>query len=417
MIRFSLFRTVLWSIAVVVSSRIGRSLSLANAPSSSHRKTSESPTLDGMDWMQDREEVRRIFREEIFGIVPSVDGTTSFAIVARNPTAMGGKATLFVVEVTFLVNQKEQRNEIDSFCFPIRLFVPNDSGTTQSKQHQQQQHSVFLFICNRSEDEILGEDESVSEYWPVEEILGSGFATAAFWAGDVDPDDQNDDFANGIHPLLDQGKRTDRSWGAIAAWAWGASRVLDVLHQGSKIFRVDPTKVSVIGHSRGGKTALWAAVEDERFAMAVSNNSGCTGAALSKRKASGKFGETVQQINTVFPNWFCKRYRTYNENEDKLQVDQHMLLTLLAPRAISVASATEDDWADPLGEYLSIREASKIWSQIFGVGSPLPEEQPPPEHPIDSGSIHYHLRSGPHDLNLYDWKRHMEAFERGNRNQ
>jgi len=394
---------------VIVSSLIRGIASLsANGPLQ-HRITNAIPALERSNW--NRKQVLKIFREEVFGIVPNVEdgGNTSFAIVSKNPKALGGRATLFVLEVTFSATEQ------DSFSFPVRLFVPNNKrpvSTSPSNQQEEKNdcHPVFLFLCNRSEEEILGEDENVSEYWPVEEIVASGFATAAVWAGDIDPDDQNDDFANGIHPILDQGDfvRNDRSWGAIAAWAWGLSRILDVLEQGSKIFQINPAKVCVIGHSRGGKTALWAAAQDERFAMAVSNNSGCTGAALSKRKACGKFGETVRQINTVFPNWFCKRYRSYNDREYSLLVDQHMLLALVAPRAISVASATEDDWADPTGEYISLREASKIWKD-----SPsLPKEQPPPEQPIDSGNIHYHLRSGPHDLNLYDWKQHMAAFQR-----
>jgi len=175
---------------------------------------------------------------------------------------------------------------------------------------------------------------------------------------------------------LDQGTRNDTSWGTIAAWAWGGSRILDVLET-TFSSQVDATKVAVIGHSRGGKTELWAAAEDERFVMAISNNSGCTGAALSKRKKNGNYGEMVGQINTVFPNWFCRNYRRYNSNEDLLLVDQHMLLALLAPHAVCVASASKDNWADPLGEYWGIRDAAPVWS-LFGVDSRLPNQQPAP---------------------------------------
>lgn len=291
------------------------------------------------------------------------------------------------------------------FTFPFRLFVPNSSRTMLPP--------VFLLICNRSEDEIDPHRKTFSEYWPVDDIIDNGFATAAYWSGDIDPDDSNDDFTiNGIHPLLDGGTRTDSSWGAIAAWAWGASRILDVLVREEQEFHIDSTKVVMIGHSRGGKTALWATVEHERLAMAASNNSGCTGAALSKRKACGKVGETIAQINEVFPNWFCKNYRRYNNNEMAMEVDQHMLLACIAPRAVSVASATKDDWADPIGEYLSTRDASIVWSKVFGIHSKLPNQQPPPEEPIQSGNLGYHLRSGEHDLNRYDWQQHMTMAKR-----
>mmetsp|Transcript_16919 Transcript_16919/g.26652 ORF Transcript_16919/g.26652 Transcript_16919/m.26652 type:complete len:400 (+) Transcript_16919:50-1249(+) len=339
------------------------------------------------EWLKRRQDIQKTFRDQVYGAVPSVPYKLQFDVRQRPNHSLQGKAILYLVGITI-------STDTGSFSFPFHLFVPE---TEKDKQFP-----AFILVWNRETLKPLSPD---SEYWPVEQLVDSGFATATFWAGDVDPDDQIDDFQNGIHPLFDQGNRYGNSWGAIAAWAFGASRILDCLEQHFES-TIDPTKVAVVGHSRGGKTALWAAAEDERFALAISNNSGCTGAALSKRKQGGNFGETVMQINNIFPNWFCKNYRLFNGKEEELPVDQHMLLALIAPRALAVASATLDDWADPLGEYLSTRDASQIWS-LHGIDSTLPENQPEPESPIRKGKVQYHLRSGFHDLNLYDWKQYI----------
>src|SRR5262249_60625585 len=156
--------------------------------------------------------------------------------------------------------------------------------------------------------------------WPAEQLVARGYALAAFSNAEVDPD-QHDGFRNGIHGLLDVAPRPPDAWGTIAAWAWGASRALDYLQTNADLAR---DQVAVIGHSRGGKTALWAGAQDERFALVVSNNSGCAGASLSRRRFQGK--ESVARINTSFPHWFCETYKTYNRREDALPVDHHILI-------------------------------------------------------------------------------------------
>ncbi len=179
---------------------------------------------------------------------------------------------------------------------------------------------------------------------------------AVFSNADLDPDNF-DDFKNGIHGLLDRGSRTGDSWGALAAWGWGASRCLDYLVTDKD---VAGCRVAVAGHSRGGKAALWAGAEDQRFAMVVSNESGCGGAALARRR----FGETVGRITTAFPHWFCSNYSKYGNNEDAMPVDMHMLLALAAPRALYVDCAAEDLWGDPRGSYLSLFNAVPAFSSF-----------------------------------------------------
>ena len=232
--------------------------------------------------------------------------------------------------------------------------------------------------------------------WPAKMIVQRGYALATACCGNIDPD-FHDGFKNGVHPIFPT-ERDGSSWGSISAWAWGLSRLLDVLEE---IEEVDAGRIAVIGHSRLGKTSLWAGASDPRFALVISNNSGCGGAALSRRAV----GETVGRINSRFPHWFCGNFQQFNNNEGALPVDQHQLIALIAPRPVYIASATGDRWADPRGEFLSLRHAAPVYA-LFQKDPLGVDKMPAPDQ--STGSLmRYHLRTGTHDLTKWDWEQYM----------
>jgi len=330
-----------------------------------------------------RPEILELFRENVYGRMPSTPYTKTFSVINLDRNAMNGAATLKQVDITI-------SSEGKSLVIHMTLFVPNNARKPVP---------AFLLIDNRGPANTDPLRIKKSEFWPAEEVVARGYAIAVFSNADVDPDNY-DEFKNGIHAILDRGERKGDSWGTLSAWAWGASRCMDYFETDKDINR---KKVAVLGHSRGGKTALWAGAEDERFSLVISNESGCGGAALARRK----FGETVARINSSFPHWFCLNYRKYSDNENSMPVDMHMLLGLIAPRALYVACASDDLWGDPRGSYLALYNSLPVF-QLMKTGSGLPETMPPLNVQVKSGKTGFHIRDGGHNLLLKDWNWFMD---------
>jgi hypothetical protein len=336
-----------------------------------------------------RGEVLEHFRREIYGRAPVGRPTDEqFALVEEAP-AMHGQATRKQVAITFSGPGGAGR-------INLLVFVPRRvSGPVP----------CFLLICHRGPENIDPTRQVQSPFWPAERLIERGYAAATFHVADVDAD-KYDGFKDGVHALFDpkDQPRAADAWGTIAAWAWGASRALDYLETDQQI---DARRVAVIGHSRGGKTALWCGAEDERFALVISNDSGSTGAALARIKQ----GERVRDITRGFPHWFCTNYNRYRDNEAALPVDQHLLIALMAPRLVYVASAEEDRWADPQAEFLACVHAGPVY-RLLGHTGLASEEPPQPGAVIHGGRIGYHLRPGKHDLTEYDWKCFLDFADR-----
>jgi hypothetical protein len=374
-----------------------------------------TPVLAADDWTgRRRAEVLRLFEEHVYGKSPAPPSGMRAVVVEEDPRALGGLATRRQVRV--LLDGTESGP-----AFEMLLYVPNAAkrpvpaflGLNFDGNHAVHPDPGIRIatawmddgpgvVDHRATGAARGTNAAA---WPVERILDRGYALATIYYGDIEPD-HPEGWKAGVRSRVGpgaSGRFAPDDWGAIGAWAWALSRALDVL---SKDPDVDGARVAVIGHSRLGKTALWAGARDERFAMVVSNESGEGGAALARRR----FGETTERITRVFPHWFAHRYRDYADREDALPVDQHMLLALAAPRPLYVASATEDLWADPRGEFLAAKAAEPVYRLLGKAG--LGVDAPPPADRPVGDTIGYHDRTGKHALTAYDWEQYLDFADR-----
>lgn len=348
-----------------------------------------------------RPEIYSMFESEVFGKAPGAPEKVRYEVLEENDKALDGMATRRQVRIWLAGKSKAKWTK--NAYIDLLLYIPNSVKKAPAFLGINFKGNFAIsddpaIIAPKFDKAKYGkmdnfERGAASSRWPVEEIVKAGYAVATFYRGDASPDFDNS-FNLGVHSYMANGKRTypkPDEWGVVAAWAWSLSRALDYLETDA---RIDATKVAVIGHSRLGKTALWAGASDPRFAMVISNCSGCTGAALSRRA----FGETVEAINMHFPHWFCDNYKKYNGRENKLPIDQHELLALIAPRPLYVTSASKDQWADPTGEGLSLEEAAKVYKAVYGAKA--------------SKKLGRHIREGKHDITLYDWQNYIKFADK-----
>jgi len=347
------------------------------------------------DWFGHRRaEVLHLLEESVYGKTPEKKLKVRYELIEQDQDALEGRATRKQV-AAFLGDE--------GYRIDILLYTPNSvSGPSPAflGSNFNANHTIHADegILKRGTSKKRG---SFAGRWQLEMLIERGYALATVHRDQIDPDNYRNDFSDGVHPLFYEKNQVmpgADQWGSIGAWAWGLSRVLDWLETEDSI---DASRVAVFGHSRLGKTALWAGAQDSRFAMVISNDSGCGGAALYRRC----YGERIHHMIKPVGYWFCRNHHQYQKKEQELPVDQHMLLSLVAPRPLYVASATNDRWADPKGEFLAAKYASPVY-ELLGKKGLGEFQMPSPNVPIHT-RIGYHLRSGDHDVTAFDWQQYL----------
>ena len=352
-----------------------------------------------------RPELLELFRKEEYGRLPDmreVEVRFRVADIREGTGIMAGEAIRKTIEV-------EAVRKGRSFIFNFVLFIPKGL---------EKPAPVFVVVCNRGIKDSDPARHFLSPFYPAETIVSRNYACAAFRTQEVAPD-YEEGFTTGFHRLFpeyaapgadladggwEKTKRPADAWGAISAWAWAASCLMDYFEQDPMI---DEKRAAVVGHSRGGKMALWCAAQDERYAMAVSSCAGNRGDALAR----GSKGEKIKDIVKRFPYWFAGNYQKYADHEENLPFDQHMLISLIAPRLVYTTSKTFDAWADPEGQFESLCQASPVF-ELTGVKGLETMDRPCPGHVLHEGHIGYHYKTGNHDLDEYDWERIMDFADK-----
>ncbi|WP_165229244.1 glucuronyl esterase domain-containing protein [Aquisphaera insulae] len=377
-----------------------------------------TPVKTADDWMaRRRPELVKLFESQMFGRVPEAARSVKprCVVTSEAKDALSGKAIRRLVDIhvsddpaapvihllVYLPANLDPGKRVPLFLclnFWANHAISDDPGIPLSTRWIRSEGPPGI-VNDRATEKARGSDHMI----PVERILARGYAVATTYYGDIE-EDHVGGLRNGVRGTFlrpGQAEPAADEWGAIAAWAWGLSRAMDYLETSPD---VDANRVALMGHSRLGKTALWAGVNDPRFAIVISNNSGEGGAALSKRD----YGETIEHLNSSFPHWFCGNYKAFTNREDALPFDQHEEIALIAPRPVLIVSAEEDRWADPKGEFLAAKAAEPVYKLMGTDGLGLDLWPKPAVDSLSTGTIGYRIRPGKHDVTVDDWIAYMD---------
>ena len=370
--------------------------------------------IDSSVWITKRRpEILDLFATYVYGKIPPTESEITFEEISVNQAALDGRAIRHEIAINYFSNAKKLLINLALYLpklasTPVPVFLGSNFNGNHAVDHDESISINTKWMRNTLDEKSVVNNRATessrgfeASRWPLELIIEKGFGVATFYYGDLEAD-HPDGWKNGIRAALSPGGESaefaDHYWGAISAWSWGLSRALDYLVTNPA---VDSKRVALIGHSRLGKAALWAGSLDERFALVISNNSGAGGISLARRD----FGESIRSINENFPHWFCGNYKRFNDSPETLPVDMHQLAALIAPRPLYIASAQEDAWADPRGEFLAGKNAEPVYA-LFGKPGLAVAQWPPVNQPVGE-FIGYHIRTGKHDVTTYDWQQFL----------
>ncbi|MBU6167578.1 MAG: acetylxylan esterase [Bacteroidetes bacterium] len=351
-------------------------------------------------WEDAREKWLQLFATKMYGIFPSGKIGVTTDLVLQKPM-LDGKAEMKIWEITLAGKVKVQLIGFLPVGTPVRaaLIGLNFCGNITVYNDAMIPLSSKYVICNEnpffSNHKATVQAAGVQkDSWQIEKLMNAGFASFSVSCADFE-EDFPEGYKTGIRTLLsdDLGVKP-QEWSAISAWAWGLSRMADVMKTWP-ILR--DAKIILHGHSRMGKASLWAAANDPRFDAVIAIQSGEGGAALLRRN----YGEGIEPITTRFPHWFLPSFSSFAGKENTLPFDQHILLSLIAPRPLFVSSAQEDKWADPKGEFLSAKAASNAYT-LYGKKGITEDNMPETENRIGN-YVNYYIRKGKHEVTSLDW--------------
>jgi hypothetical protein len=355
------------------------------------------PIKTAEEWFEIRRpQILSLFGNLVYGTVPTPQSPlkVTFDVVKTNLDFMNGLGARKDVRIRF-------ENAKGTAEMWVLVFIPKGTGKPAP--------AFMLHTFDNTRGNGFDPDPErpghLRNGTPIGELFKRGFGLVAVYQGDLVRHNEVE-FLKGIHPLFyrdGQSFPKAYEWGVIAAVAWGASRAMDYLETDAEI---DARRVALMGHSKMGKATLWTAAQDQRFALAISAQSGCAGAALWRRK----YGETLEKMVTRFPYWLCRNAGKFVNNEEDLPVDQHMLLACIAPRPVYVMSGVGDTWADPRGEYLSAYHASEVY-RLLGKKGLDSEPSPPIGEAIIKSEVGYHIRAGGHSIEPFDWQKFLDFAE------
>jgi hypothetical protein len=332
---------------------------------------------DVNNWKQKRRpEILKLFEENVYGrTMAGRPKDMTWKVKSENRKAMNGKAIEKTVTIYF--TGKKNGPKMDLF-----ITLPADAGKPVP---------IFLIPAYGRTPQPL---------------LKRGYGQVTFRLGDIEQDRTDGSYDTSIRKFFAKPGQTapePNEWGAVGAWAWGMSRAMDYLVTDPDI---DKNKVCILGFSRYGKVAMWAAAQDERFAIVFSCQGGCGAATIVRRQ----FGETIASINSYAPHLFCGNFKTYDNRVNELSVDWHMLIALMAPRPVFIATAEQDLWTDPRGSFLAAKAAEPVYA-LFGEKGLGVDKMPPVDTPVGD-FIAYYNANGVYSMKPNDLNRFLDFADR-----
>ena len=348
-----------------------------------------------------REEILALFEEHVYGFMPKEGYLTSFEVVEEHGI-MDGTAIRKQVKIT-VTTARGSSDALMLLYIPVLetgKAAPVIVGLNFNGNHTVLNDANILpsYATDTADGTWTQKVGTAEERWNIRKSLEQGYAVATIYANDFAPDNGKT-YNSRVISLF-----AEPEFKAVGAWAFGLSRAVDYMFKDPAI---DTNHIAVVGHSRLGKAATWAGANDTRIGLVISNDSGNSGASLSR----GNHGETVKSINAVFSHWFCSKYADYGKNESALPVDQNLLLACVAPRQLYVACAAGDLWADPQGAWNSLMHATNAFA-LHGLDViPYADQQPPVDSPVWTAAMGYHVRSGWHNINATDWEHYLNYMD------